>query len=89
MVNTVHSTGGEEKFYFTVGQLAEVLKTLPQDLPVLVNGIESGYENFHHPHVVKLKHEPDIYYKDGEFQYCDKGEDGVQAVVLSRVNRDD
>jgi hypothetical protein len=36
-------------FHFTVGQLVEILKSLPQDLPVLTSGYESGFENFYPP----------------------------------------
>jgi hypothetical protein len=81
------------KFYFTVGQLMEILKDLPQDLPVIVSGQKSGYENFFHPYVAKLIHDPDCYYQYGEFQIYEEkyhnGEETFAAVVLSRVVRDD
>ncbi len=38
----------KELFHFTVGQLIEILKSLPQELPVLTSGYESGFENFFH-----------------------------------------
>lgn len=80
----------EEKFYFTVGKLIEVLKTLPENLPVVVSGYESGYENFFHPYVCKMKHEPENSYYDGEFQKAEKiNKDTFDAVVLQRVERSD
>jgi hypothetical protein len=79
-----------EKFYFTVGQLLEILRTLPPELPVLVSGQKSGFENFYHPTVVKMKHEPENWYTDGEFQVAkDSEKDSFDAVVLARVVRDD
>ena len=48
----------KEVFHFTVGQLVEILKSLPQDLPVLTSGYENGFEKFYPPGVVKVKHEP-------------------------------
>ncbi len=80
----------KEVFNFTVGQLTEILKTMPQDLPVIVSGYENGYENFYHPCVIKVKHEPDNLYYDGEFQAGEEGDgDLFEAVVLQRVARDD
>ena len=79
----------KEVFHYTVGQLVEILKTLPQDLPVLTSGYENGFENFYPPGVIKVKHEPENMYYDGEFQVA---EDGAKvtfdAVVLRRVVRD-
>ena len=79
-----------DKFWFTVEQLQDVLKTLPLGLPVLVSGEKNGFENFYHPSVVKMKHEPENWYTDGEFQIAQDGEkDTFDAVVLARVVRDD
>ena len=76
-------------FHSTVGQLVEFLKTLPQDLPVLTSGYESGFENFYHPEIVELKHEPENMYYEGEFQVAeDVDEVTFDAVVLRRVVRD-
>jgi hypothetical protein len=78
-----------DRFYFTVGQLLEVLKTLPADLPVLVSGYESGYENFYHPSIIKVCHEPENLEFEGEFQAAqDKKRGTFDAVVLQRVMRD-
>ncbi len=77
-------------FNFTAGQLIEILKSMPQDLPVLVSGYKSGFENFYQPEIAELKHEPDNYYEDGEFQVPDEEDnDTFKAVVLMRVVRDD
>lgn len=79
-----------EKFYFTVGQLAEILKSFPNDLPVLVSGYENGYENFYQPSILKLVHLPENPYFEGEFQLAEDGDSGTfDAVVLERVFRDD
>ena len=80
----------KERFHFTVGQLVKILKSLPQDLPVVTSGYESGFENPHKPDIMKLKHEPESRYYDGEFQSIDEGnEDTFEAVVLQRVVRRD
>ncbi len=80
----------KEIFHFTVGQLIEVLKSLPQDLPVLTSGYESGFENFYQPCIIKVKHEPENPYYEGEFQAAEEGDDRTfEAVVLKRVVRDE
>ncbi len=79
----------KEIFHFTVGQLVEILKSLPEDLPVLTSGYESGFENFYYPKIVELKHEPENMYYEGEFQISDKEDkDTFKAVVLQRVVRE-
>ncbi len=79
-----------EKYYFTVKELMEILKTFPPDLPVLTSGYESGFENFFQPSVVTVKHMPENMYYDGEFQIAADGEpDTIEAVILQRVVRDD
>ena len=80
----------KELFHFTVGQLIEILKSLPQDLPVLTSGYESGFENFYQPGIIKVKHEPENEYYEGEFQVAeDEDEETFDAVVISRVVRDE
>jgi len=80
----------KELFHFTVGQLVEVLKSLPQDLPVLTSGYESGFENFYQPDIIKVKHEPENMYYEGEFQISDmEDRNAFKAVVLLRAVRDD
>jgi len=80
----------KEVFHFTVRQLIEILKSLPQDLPILTSGYESGFENFYHPEIAELKHEPENMYYDGEFQVAeDEKEETFDAVVLRRVVRDE
>lgn len=77
-------------FYFTVAQLIEELQNLPSDLPVMVSGYKSGFENVYQPMIVELKHEPDNLYRDGAFQYADKeSTESFEAVVLIRELRDD
>jgi len=79
----------KEVFHSTVSQLVEVLKSLPQDLPVLTSGYESGFENFYPPDIIKVKHEPENRYYEGEFQVAEDGdEETFDAVVIRRVVRD-
>jgi hypothetical protein len=77
-------------FHFTVAQLIEILQSLPQDLPVLTSGYESGFENFYPPKIVALKHQPENKYYEGEFQETDeKDQDTFPAIILQRVWRDE
>ena len=79
----------KEPFHSTVGQLVDFLKTLPQDLPILTSGYENGFENYYEPTIIKVKHEPENPYYDGEFQVAENGAEGTfDAVVLRRVVRD-
>ena len=79
----------KEPFHSTVGQLVDLLKPLPQDLPILTSGYENGFENFYEPTIIKVKHEPENPYYDGEFQVAENGAEGTfDAVVLRRVVRD-
>ena len=80
----------KEVFHSTIGQLVEFLKSLPQDLPVLTSGYENGFENFYQPSIIKVKHEPENMYYEGEFQVAEEGDEGIfDAVVLRRVVRDE
>ena len=80
----------KEEFHSTVGQLVNFLKTLPQDLPVLTSGYENGFENFYQPSIIKVKHEPENMYYEGEFQVAEDGdEETFDAVVLRRGVRDE
>jgi hypothetical protein len=78
------------KFYFTVQELIEALKSFPSDTPVIVSGYENGFENFYQPTMIKVKYEPENMYFEGEFQPGDAdGEDFFAAVIVPRVIRDD
>jgi hypothetical protein len=80
----------KELFHFTVGQLVEILRSLPQDLPVLTSGYEGGFENFYEPDIIKVKHEPENPYYEGEFQVAEDGdEETFEAVVIKRVVRNE
>ena len=80
----------KDVFQYTVGQLVEFLKTLPQDIPVLTSGYENGFENFYQPGIIKVKHEPENMYYEGEFQVAEEGDEGAfDAVVIRRVVRDE
>ena len=80
----------DEKFYYTVERLMEDLKKMPADLPILISGPDGGYDNFYYPEVVSLKHEPDSFEDEGEFQPAETGEpEAFKAVVLIRADRED
>ncbi len=73
-------------YNFTVGDLIKILQQYPEDMPVVVSGYESGYENLYHPLVKKVKHFRDNPYWDGQFQI---DENGIEALLLEREVRDD
>jgi len=80
----------EEKIiHFTVGELIEILRSLPPEMPILTSGYENGFENIEQPVLMNLIHKPDNPYYDGEFQPAGNGEKGVfNSVVLPRVVRE-
>ncbi len=61
-----------KRFNFSVGELIEILKNFPIDMPVIVSGYEDGYENFYYPEIIRVRHEPDNMYYSGEFQIADE-----------------
>ena len=70
-----------------VAELIKVLESLPQDMPILISGYESGFECFHEPKVARLIHKPDNPYYDGEYQLAGKNDqDCIESVVLTRIN---
>ena len=73
-------------FNYTVGELIEILKEYPIDIPVIISGYENGYENFYHPIVQKVEHQPENMYWDGEFQI---EQNGIDALILEREERND
>lgn len=73
-------------YNFTVGELIEILKQHPPDMPVVVSGYENGYENFLHPTVKKVKHKPENPYYDGQFQPDDNG---TEVLLIERDERND
>jgi hypothetical protein len=77
-------------FNFTVGQLIEILKGFPPDMPVVVSGYESGYENFYQPTIRKLTHNPENMYWDGQFQPAEaRDKEAFEAIILAREGRYD
>ncbi len=73
-------------YNFTVGELIEILKQYPKDMPVIVSGYENGYENFYQPFVKKIKHLPENPYYEGQFQIDEKG---TEVLILEREVRND
>ncbi|MCK4981737.1 MAG: hypothetical protein KAS17_02375 [Victivallaceae bacterium] len=76
----------KNRYNVTVGELIEILKQHPKDMPVIVSGYETGYENFYQPFVKKIKHLPENPYWDGQFQL---DEDGADVLILEREVRND
>ena len=75
--------------HFTVSQLIEILKTFPQDLPILTSGYENGLENIQPPEETTVTHEPENPFYAGEFQTISKPTEGsFNVVILRRVVRD-
>jgi len=73
---------------FTVAKLIEALKEFPADMPVVVSGYESGYENMMPPKLAKLQQQKENKYWDGEFQEVEQSiENTLDAVVLNRAVR--
>ncbi len=72
----------------TVKELITILKTLPENTPVLISGYESGYENFYHPMLKKVAHFPENMYFEGEYQLAENDK-GMEAVILQRFERTD
>lgn len=75
----------------TVKELITILSGMPQDLPVLVSGYESGFEHFYHPTIAEVVHCPENMYYDGEYQIAegDSSVKRIQAILLDRMIRDD
>jgi len=79
-----------DKKITTVKELIEILKQMPDNLPVFVSGYESGFENFYTPCIENLKYEPKNKYYEGEYQrLSNTDEQSVKAVVLARIVRND
>lgn len=73
---------------YTVAELIDALKQFPENLPVVVSGYESGFENIVTPQKVKLEHKPNNKYWDGEFQNAQhKSKEVIEAVILQREVR--
>lgn len=69
---------------FKVGELITILQQFPKEMPVLVNGLKDGYDNFYHPFIVKVKHTPESYIDEGQFQENDLG---FEALIIEREVR--
>lgn len=75
--------------HYTVAELIKALQQFPQDMPIVVSGYESGFENILPPKMERLEQNPKNKYWDGEFQETDQSLGGqvIEAVVLSRAGR--
>ena len=79
----------ENVFHYTVGELVEILKSFPKNIPILTSGYENGFENIQQPILQYLIHKPDNPYYDGQFQSEEEGDRGIfKSVILRRVVRE-
>ena len=79
----------ENVFHYTVGELVEILKSFPKNIPILTSGYENGFENIQQPILQYLIHKPDNPYYDGQFQSEEEGDrDIFKSVILRRVVRE-
>ena len=76
----------ESIFFFTVGELIDILQQHPKDMPVVISGYKNGYENFYHPFVNKVIHLPENPFYEGIFQI---DENGTEVLILLREMRYD
>lgn len=76
----------QSMFFFTVGELRDLLQQFPEDMPVVVSGCKSGYENFYQPYMVKIACFPENPEHEGQFQLDDNGSD---ALIFERDMRSD
>ena len=76
--------------HYTVAELIKELEQFPQDLPVLVNGYEDGFENIVKLERIKFEHKADSPYWSGEFQETEQQntKNSMEAIVLRREIRD-
>ena len=73
-----------------VRELIEALKKFPEDMIVLTNGYESGFEEIRCPKIIEVKHESQKPYYDGEYQSEEENADNsIKAVVIGRNRRPD
>ena len=79
-----------KQYKTTVKELIQILEKFPEDLPVLVDGYESGYDHFYMSRIQKLKYEPQNIYYDGKYQPIEnEAKQNIEAVILQRMLRDD
>ncbi len=74
------------KVNYTVKELIEALRKLPQDMPILTTGYETGYENIVEPKIIRVEYTEDAEYWDGAFQETEAIE-GIEVVILDREVR--
>jgi hypothetical protein len=74
----------------TVGELIKALKQFPEEMIVVTNGYESGYEEILYPETIEVRHEPENCYWDGEYQVPENAVPGtLKVVAVFRNRRDD
>ncbi|MBU3948617.1 MAG: hypothetical protein KJ826_10405 [Proteobacteria bacterium] len=73
----------------TVLELINNLKSFPEDMLVLTDGYEDGYEHILAPEMMEVSHKPENPYYSGEFQMKENDDiQTIKAVVIFRNRRD-
>jgi hypothetical protein len=70
----------------TVGKLIELLKQYPEEMHVLVDGYESGYDEVSKPRMIKKKKGSSEWY-NGKYEEVTNYKRANDAVVISRKER--
>jgi hypothetical protein len=69
----------------TVRDLREILKQFPDDMMVVTEGRDSGFEQILHPEVIKVRHKPENMEYDGEYQVRhDDDRDTLEVLAILR-----
>ena len=67
----------------TVKDLIDKLKTLPADVPILVQGYEDGFDGIRTVQEITVARNPDAADYNGEYEEADKKDkDAAPAVVI-------
>jgi hypothetical protein len=74
----------------TVKELKNALKQFPEELIVLTDGYEDGYEKIVNPKIIDVTHQINNPYYSGEYKLKEeKDTDLIKAVAILRNRRDD
>jgi hypothetical protein len=74
----------------TVKKLREILKQFPDDMIVVTDGYETGYEKILLPEIITVRREADNMYYDGEYQVAEEDDrETIEVLIISRNRRND
>jgi hypothetical protein len=70
----------------TVGELIAALRTVPEDMPVFVDGYEGGYDQAKTPRVAKVSGAGDLgeWFLGSHDDADEDDEDSFDAVIIGR-----